>query len=317
MSAWRLESQRRHYSRALLDMGAADPDLVVVGADTTGSLKTREFGEAYPGRLINVGISEQNMICVAAGLALSGKRVYASTFAVFGVALVYNQIRQSIAYPRANVKIVCSHAGLTVGADGATHQINEDVGLMCGLPNMKVVVPADGPQTYLAATAIKDTPGPFYMRISRADLPTVTSLEDGFRPGKAQVLRDGADITLIANGVMVSRCLETADDLERRGVDAAVINLHTVKPLDEATILKYAKRTGAVLTAEEHTLIHGMGVQVSSLLSRHSPTPMRMVGIDDAFGQSGTPDELLTRYGLSREDILKAAEHLLRVKTLA
>jgi len=309
-----MELQRKFYSEALLSLGKEDPRVVVVGADTTGSLQINRFGKAYPSRLFNVGISEQNMICVAAGLALSGKIVYASTFASFGTALVYNQIRQSIAYPNLNVKIVCSHAGVTVGPDGATHQMIEDVGLMCGLPNMKVIVPADAPQTYLATRAIKDAPGPFYMRIGRGEFPTVTSMDLGFEIGKAQILREGKDITLIANGIMLSVCMEAAEKLKTENIDAEVINVHTVKPIDTAAIIQSARKTGGVITAEEHTVIHGLGSQVACILSEHYPVPMRRIGVMDRFGESGKPEELLRKFGLTAENVVSAVMDVIKRK---
>jgi transketolase len=309
-----MELQRQFYSKALVEVGKSDPRVVVVGADTTGSLQTDKFGKEYPGRLFNVGISEQNMICVAAGLALSGKIAFASTFASFGTALVYNQIRQSVAYPDLNVKIVCSHAGLTVGPDGATHQMIEDVGLMCGLPSMKVIVPADAPQTYHATKAITDAPGPFYMRLSRGEFPSVTSMEQRFEIGKAQVMREGKDVSLIANGLMLSKCIEAAEELKVSGIDAMVLNVHTVKPIDADALIKSARVTGAVVTAEEHTVIHGLGSQVASVLSEHYPVPIRMVGVKDRFGESGNPDQILEKHGLTTKNIVAAAKEAMAQK---
>lgn len=311
---WPMELQRQFYSRALIEVGKSDLRVVVVGADTTGSLQTDKFGKEYPGRLFNVGISEQNMICVAAGLALSGKIAFASTFASFGTALVYNQIRQSVAYPNLNVKIVCSHAGLTVGPDGATHQMIEDVGLMCGLPNMKVIVPADAPQSYHATKTIKDAPGPFYMRLSRGEFPSVTSMEQRFELGKAQVMREGKDISLIANGLMLSKCIEAAEELKESGIDAAVLNVHTVKPIDADALIKSARATGAVVTAEEHTVIHGLGSQVASILSEHYPVPVHMIGVKDRFGESGNPDQILEKHGLTVRNIVTAAREAIAKK---
>ena len=311
---WPMELQRQFYSKALVELGKIDQRVVVVGADTTGSLQTDKFGKEFPGRLFNVGISEQNMMCVASGLALSGKIAFASTFASFGTALVYNQIRQSIAYPNLDVKIVCSHAGLTVGPDGATHQMIEDVGLMCGLPNMKVIVPADAPQTYHATKAMKDAPGPFYMRLSRGEFPSVTSMDQRFELGKAQVMRDGKDVCLVANGLMVSRCIEAAEELKANGIDAAVLNLHTVKPLDADTLIKFARETGAVVTAEEHTIIHGLGSQVASVLSEHFPVPVRMVGVKDKFGESGNPEQILEKHGLTTKNIVANAKDVIGKK---
>jgi transketolase len=311
---WPMELQRQFYSKALIELGKEDTRVVVVGADTTGSLQTDKFGKEFPGRLFNVGISEQNMICVAAGLALSGKIAFASTFASFGTALVYNQIRQSIAYPNIDVKIVCSHAGLTVGPDGATHQMIEDVGLMCGLPNMKVIVPADAPQAYHATKAMKSVSGPLYMRLSRGEFPSVTSMEQRFELGKAQVIREGKDVCLIANGLMLSKCIEAAEELKKERVDAAVLNVHTVKPIDADALIRWAESTGAVVTAEEHTIIHGLGSQVASVLSEHCPVPIKMVGVKDKFGESGAPEQLLDKHGLTVKNIVASAKDIVGKK---
>jgi len=311
---WPMELQRQFYSKALIELGKEDTRVVVVGADTTGSLQTDKFGKEFPGRLFNVGISEQNMICVAAGLALSGKIAFASTFASFGTALVYNQIRQSIAYPNIDVKIVCSHAGLTVGPDGATHQMIEDVGLMCGLPNMKVIVPADAPQAYHATKAMKSVSGPLYMRLSRGEFPSVTSMEQRFELGKAQVIREGKDVCLIANGLMLSKCIEAAEELKKERVDAAVLNVHTVKPIDADALIRWAESTGAVVTAEEHKIIHGLGSQVASVLSEHCPVPIKMVGVKDKFGESGAPEQLLDKHGLTVKNIVASAKDIVGKK---
>ena len=281
--------------------------MVVVGADTTESIKTFEFGKAFPDRLFQLGIAEPNMISVAAGLAAAGKIPFASTYSVFGAAHTYNIIRQNVAYTNLNVKIFCSHAGLTVGPDGATHQINEDIALMRGIPRMTVLVPADGPETARCVDAAAAMKGPVYCRFSRTNVPTVTSPGDGFAIGKARVVREGSDVTLIGCGIMVARCLEAADLLHHDGVGARVINLSTVKPLDVATIDRAARETGGIVTAEEHTVVHGIGGAVASAVGASHPVPLAYVGVQDVFGESGEAEELLTKYGLTAKKIAEAA----------
>ena len=302
-----MESQRSYFAKALIELGEKNPNVVVVGADTTESIKTLEFGKKFPDRLFNVGISEQNMISIAAGLAAAGKIAFASTYAVFGVAHTYNVIRQNIAYTKLPVKLFCSHAGITVGQDGATHQLNEDIGLMRGLPNMSVLVPADGPQTANCTHAAVDWPGPVYCRFSRANFPTVTSVEDPFSIGPAYVMRDGSDVTLAACGIMVSRCLQAADDLDARGVSARVINVPTLKPLDSGTLARAARDTGGIVTAEEHSVVHGLGAAIAAAVAREHPVPVEMVGVQDVFGESGDAFELLEKYGLTAAQVAEAA----------
>jgi transketolase len=302
-----MESMRTYFGQAMVDLGRANSHVVVVGADTTQSLKTALFGEAFPERFYNVGIAEQNLMGVAAGLAAAGKIAFAATYSVFGTAQVYNIIRQSIAYPRLNVKIFCSHAGLTVGRDGATHQMNEDVALLRGLPNMTVLVPVDGPELARSVFAAADFEGPVYCRFSREKFPVLTSEEDEFRIGKATVLRDGGDVTLIGCGIMVSRCLAAAENLERDGIDARVINLSSIKPIDRDAIAAAARETGAIVTAEEHSTVHGMGSAVAAVVVEEHPVPMAMVGVEDVFGESGGAWELLDKYGLTSENIYKRA----------
>jgi transketolase len=290
-----------------MDLGRRNPDVVVVGADTTESIKTIDFGKAFPDRLFQLGIAEPNMISVAAGLAAAGKIPFASTYSVFGAAHTYNIIRQNVAYTNLNVKIFCSHAGLTVGPDGATHQINEDIALMRGIPRMTVLVPADAPETAKCVDAAAAMKGPVYCRFSRTNVPTVTSPDDGFAIGKARVFRDGSDVTLIGCGIMVARCIEAADSLDRDGVQARVINLSTVKPLDVATIERAARETGGIVTAEEHTVVHGIGGAVASAVGASHPVPLAYVGVQDVFGESGEAEELLAKYGLTAKKIAEAA----------
>jgi len=286
--------------------------VVVVGADTTESIKTIEFGKAFPDRLFQLGIAEPNMISVAAGLAAAGKIPFAATYSVFGSAHTYNVIRQNVAYTNLNVKIFCSHAGLTVGPDGATHQINEDIALMRGIPRMTVLVPADGPETAKCVDAAAAMKGPIYCRFSRTNVPTVTAAEDGFAIGKARILREGFDVTLIGCGIMVARCLEAAATLEKERISARVVNLSTVKPLDLAMIDRAARETGGIVTAEEHTVVHGIGAAVASAIAANHPVPIAMVGVQDVFGESGEAEELLHKYGLTAEKIVEGAHDVLK-----
>lgn len=309
---WKSESQRTYFGRALVELGKRNPDVVVVGVDTTESVKTIEFGKAYPERLFQLGIAEPNMISVAAGLAAAGKIPYAATYSVFGSAHTYNIIRQNVAYTNLNVKIFCSHAGLSVGPDGATHQLNEDIGLMRGLPRMTVLVPADGPETAKCVDAAAETRGPVYCRFSRANVPTITSKEDPFEVGKASVMRDGQDLTLVGCGLMVARCLQAAEALAKEGVDVRVINLSTVKPFDTATLDRAARETGGIVTAEEHTVVHGIGAAVASMVATNHPVPLAMVGVQDVFGESGEAEELLQKYGLTAERIVLAARDVMK-----
>jgi transketolase len=307
-----MESQRTYFGRALVDLGRRNPNVVVVGADTTESLKSIEFGKTFPERFFQLGIAEPNMISVAAGLAAAGKLPFATTYSVFGSAHTYNIIRQNVAYTNLNVKIFCSHAGLTVGPDGATHQINEDIGLMRGIPRMTVLVPADGPETARCVDAAASMKGPVYCRFSRTNVPTVTATDAAFKIGAAQTLRDGSDVTLVGCGLMVARCLEAADALARAGIDARVINLATVKPLDTATIDRAARETGGIVTAEEHTVVHGIGSAIASEIASNHPVPVAMVGVQDVFGESGEAEELLRKYGLTAERIVDAAHDVIK-----
>ncbi|MEE9237483.1 MAG: transketolase C-terminal domain-containing protein [Thermoplasmata archaeon] len=311
---WKTESSRTYFGQALVELGARRSDIVVVGADTTQSLKTALFGKKFPDRLFNIGIAEQNMMGVAAGLAAAGKVAFACTYSVFGTAQVYNIIRQSIAYPSLPVKIFCSHAGLTVGPDGATHQMNEDISLLRSLPNMKVVVPCDGPEVAKAVDEAADIPGPLYCRFSRARFPTITSPDDPFEIGKATVMREGEDLTFIAVGIMVSRALEAAEELEKQGVRSRVINMSTVKPLDIEAVLKAAKDTGGIVTGEEHTMYGGLGSAVAEVVAQNYPIPIKIIGVPDTFGESGEGFELLEKYGLTAQKMLKAAMDVIRRK---
>lgn len=305
-------SQRKAYARALIDLGSEMRDIVVLDADLSTSTQTAKFGEKFPERFFNCGIAEQNMMGTAAGLAASGKIVFASTFAVFATGRCWDQIRQSISYPKFNVKIVASHAGITVGGDGASHQIAEDIALMRTLPNMTVIVPADANETYKAVRAVVDWPGPCYVRLGRVDFPVITSEEDPFDIGKASIMREGSDVSLVGTGQMVSICLDAAEILEKEGVSAEVINMSTIKPLDETILAKSANSTGAIVTAEEHNFLTGLGSAVACYLVENEQVPMRRVGIPDVFGESGESDELMEKYGLTKERVVTAAKDVIR-----
>jgi len=307
------ENQRNAFGETLLELGKEDSGIVVLGADLACSTKTEIFEKDFPERHFNMGIAEESLMAAAAGLAISGKTVFASTFAVFATARAYDHIRQSIAYTRANVKIVATHGGITVGGDGATHQITEDIALMRVLPNFTVIVPADALETRKVVRAVAKHPGPVYVRLGRADMPVITEGHD-FNIGKATVLRKGKDVTLIGTGIMVYVCLEAAEELEKDGISTRVINLSTIKPLDEETIIKAAKETGAVVTAEEHNVEMGMGSAIAMVLAEHKHVPMKRVGIPDVFGESGESEELMEKYGLTKESIVKAAHDVIKRK---
>lgn len=292
-----------------------NPEVVALCADLTGSLKLEKFAKDFPERFFQAGIAEANMMGVAAGLTIGGKIPLATTFANFGTGRVYDQIRQSIAYSDKNVKICCSHAGLTLGEDGATHQILEDVGMMKMLPHMTVVVPADYNQTRLATKAVVKHHGPSYLRFGRPSWPIFTPAEDEtFLIGKAQFLSEGSDVTIIACGHLVWNAVVAGQELEKRGLSVEVINMHTIKPLDEAAIIKSVSKTKCVVTAEEHQRNGGLGESVAGVLARSLPAPIEMVAVNDSFGESGTPGELLEKYGLAPKDIVSAAERVLQRK---
>ena len=307
--------QRKEYGRALVDLGNVREDVVVLDADLSGSTRTADFAKAYPQRFFNCGIAEANMIGTAAGLAASGKVAFASTFAVFATGRCWDQIRQSVAYPDLNVKIVATHAGISVGPDGASHQTMEDLALMRTIPNMTVVCPADGPETYKATFALAETEGPCYMRMGRSDVPVITDKDSPFQIGKGQLLRDGDDVTLVGTGQMVAACLEAATALKADGISARVINISTIKPLDEALLVKAAKETGCIVTAEEHNRLSGLGAAVATCLVERVNVPIQIVGMDDVFGESGESDELLMKYGLTAESVVESARNAIRRRT--
>ncbi len=300
---------RSGFGAGLLELGKTNPNVVALCADLKGSLKMDAFEQAFPYRFFQAGIAEANMMCVAAGLATAGKIPFTGTFANFSTGRVYDQIRQSIAYSEKNVKICASHAGLTLGEDGATHQILEDIGLMRMLPGMTVVVPCDYNQTRLATIAIADYSGPVYLRFGRPKVDIFTPENDPtFEIGKAQILVEGTDVSIFACGHLVWTALQAAKVLQEKGISAEVINLHTIKPLDEAAILASVRKTGCVVTAEEHNILGGMGDAVAHVLSRNLPTPHEYVGVNDSFGESGEPEQLMVKYGLDCPHIVAAAE---------
>ncbi len=309
---WEMAKQRDAYGKTLAQLGRERDDIVVLGADLCGSCKLKDFGEEFPERFFNCGIAEQNVMGISAGLAASGKTVFSSTFAVFATGRAYDQIRQSIAYPNLNVKIVATHAGITVGGDGASHQMLEDIALMRVLPNVDVVAPADYHETGKAIRAVSEANGPYYVRLGRVNVPIITEEEDPFEIGVATTLKDGSDVTLIGTGIMVSRCLKAAKILEKQhDIDARVINMSTIKPLDEDTIVKAAKETGGVVTAEEHVVSQGMGSGISQVLSESYHVPMKRVGIPNVFGESGGSEELMDKYGLTAKDIVESTHDVI------
>lgn len=305
---------RSGFGEGLRILGETNPDVVALCADLTGSLKMDAFQKNHPDRFFQIGIAEANMIGIAAGMTIGGKIPFTGTFANFSTSRVYDQIRQSVAYSRKNVKICASHAGLTLGEDGATHQVLEDIGMMRMLPNMTVVVPADYNQTLQATLAIAEWEGPVYLRFGRPSVPIFTPEDAVFQIGKADLLVQGNDVTIIACGHMVWKALEAQVQLAEKGISAEVINMHTIKPLDTEAILSSVAKTGCVVTAEEHMMNGGLGDAVAQVLSKNSPAPQEFVAVNDTFGESGTPNELLKKYHLETTDIVLAAERVLARK---
>lgn len=297
------------YGKALAELGRRDQRVVALDADLSKSTMTAFFAEEFPERFFNMGIAEQSLMGTAAGLALSGKIPFASTFAIFATGRAYEPVRNAIAYPRVNVKIAATHAGLTVGEDGASHQAVEDIALMRSVPNMTVIVPADAEETKQAVYAVAAYNGPVYLRLGRPAVPLIYDSSYNFQIGRAHRLRSGKDAAIIACGFMVNQALQAADELLAEGIEAMVINMSTVKPVDREAILA-AAATGAVVTAEEHSIIGGLGSAVAEVLAVEKPTPMTMVGIEDSFGESGTPAELMHKYGLTAAAIKKAIKRL-------
>ncbi|MGI6587228.1 MAG: transketolase family protein [Peptococcia bacterium] len=305
---------REGYGKALAKLGAEQKNVVVLDADLSKSTKSYEFCKHYPERFFNMGIAEQNLMGTAAGLAASGKIAFASTFAIFATGRAFEQIRNSIAYPKLNVKIAASHAGLTVGADGASHQAIVDMSIMRSLPNMTVIAPADGVEAEKAVFAAAQYEGPVYLRLGRSAVPVIYGEEHEFKIGEASQLREGHDATIIACGIMVAESLQAAEELAEEGLTVRVINMATIKPLDQEAVLRAAKETGAIVTAEEHSIIGGLGSAVAEVLVENVPVPMERVGVKDVFGESGEPEELLVKYGLTIKDIKEAVYRVLQRK---
>ena len=299
---------REAYGRTLVALGRENPDIVVLDADLSKSTMTHYFAKEFPSRFFDCGIAEQNMIGIAAGLAASGKIAFASTFAVFATGRCFDQLRMSVSQPRLNVKVVATHGGISVGEDGLSHHAIEDVALACSLPGFNVIVPADGEETAQAIRVVAATPGPFYVRLGRPKVPRVSKEGYQFVLGKAALLREGLDITIIADGIMVAAALDAAGSLAKLGIDCRVLNMPTVKPLDIDAITKAAVETGAIVTAEEHLEHGGLGARVAQVVVQHRPVPISFVAIKDMYAQSGSPEELLRRYGLTAADIEKAVK---------
>jgi transketolase len=305
---------RSGFGVGLSELGEKKPKVVALCADLTGSLKMDAFAKKHPERFFQVGIAEANMMGIAAGLTIGGYIPFTGTFANFSTGRVYDQIRQSIAYSNKNVKICASHAGLTLGEDGATHQILEDIGLMKMLPGMTVINTCDFNQTKAATIAIADMVGPVYLRFGRPAIPVFTPADQKFEIGKAVTFTEGTDVTIFATGHLVWKALEAESALREKGISVEVINIHTIKPLDATAILKSVKKTKCVVTAEEHNMFGGLGDSIAHLLAKELPTPIEFVAVKDSFGESGTPDELMKKYGLDIPDIIKAVEKVISRK---
>lgn len=305
---------RSGFGDAMTELGQTHPNVVALCADLVGSLKLDNFIKNHPERFFQIGIAEANMIGIASGLSISGKVPYATTFANFGSGRVYDQIRQSVAYSDKNVKIAVSHAGLTLGEDGATHQILEDLAMMRAMPNMVVINPCDYNQTKAATKAIADYHGPVYLRFGRPVVPVFTDPDQKFEIGKAWMVNEGTDVTIVATGHLVWEAIQAGEKLEELGISAEIINIHTIKPLDTAALLKSVKKTRCVVTCEEHQANGGLGDAVAQLLSVNSPTPQEYIAVNNSFGESGTPDQLMKKYGLKAENIVAAAQKVISRK---
>ena len=305
---------REAYGRALVELGKKNSAVVVLDADLSKSTKTADFAKVFPDRFFNMGVAEQNLIGTAAGLAAAGKTAFASTFAVFAAGRAFDQIRNSVAYNRLNVKIAATHAGITVGEDGGSHQAIEDIALMRSLPNMTVFVPADEAETAGAVEAAAQMSGPVYIRLGRSGVPPIHGEDFRFETGKAVVVREGRDAAVIATGIMVTAALEAADALAGEGIEVRVISMHTIKPLDVKAIVSAARETGALVTAEEHSVIGGLGGAVSEAVCDHFPVPVKRVGVQDVFGESGSPNELLEKFGLTSPAIVEAVKGVMKRK---
>lgn len=305
---------RSGFGAGLLEAGRKNENVVALCADLVASLKMQDFINEFPERFIQVGIAEANMIGIAAGLTIGGKIPFTGTFANFSTGRVYDQIRQSVAYSDKNVKICASHAGLTLGEDGATHQILEDIGLMKMLPGMTVINPCDYNQTKAATMAIAEYEGPVYLRFGRPVVPIFTDADQKFEIGKAWMVNEGADVSIFATGHLVWEAIQAGEKLAEMGIDAEIINIHTIKPLDAEAVLKSVAKTGCVVTAEEHNRLGGLGDSIAQLLATNTPAPQEYVAVNDSFGESGTPAQLMTKYGLDAEHIIKAVQKVIARK---
>jgi len=304
-------SLRGQYGNTLIDLGSRNKDIVVLDADLAKSTKTIGFGEKYHNRFFDMGLSEQDMISTAAGIALTGKTVFASSFSVFLTGRVFDQVRQSVCYNQANVKLIATHSGLGVGEDGATHQALEDIAIMRSLPNMRVIVPADSIETASVIEYVSKEYGPFYVRLTRSDLPIVNDTKYKYELGKSKILTKGSDIVIFAIGSMVEKALESSAKLKKLSISASVVNLSSIKPLDEDTIINLAKETGSVITMEDHSVIGGMGSAISELLSQKHPTKMKIIGVENSFGRSGKIEDLYNHFNLTSERVVEEAKILI------
>ena len=305
---------RSGFGAGLLEAGKKNENVVALCADLVGSLKMEAFIKEFPERFFQIGIAEANMMGIAAGMTIGGKVPFTGTFANFSTGRVYDQIRQSIAYSDKNVKICASHAGLTLGEDGATHQILEDIGMMKMLPGMTVINPCDYNQTKAATIAIAEHHGPVYLRFGRPVVPIFTDPDQKFEIGKAWMVNEGKDVSIFATGHLVWEAIQAGEKLAEMGIDAEIINIHTIKPLDEEAVLKSVAKTGCVVTAEEHNRLGGLGDSIAQLLAKNNPTPQEYIAVDDSFGESGKPAELMTKYGLDAENIVKAVQKVMARK---
>lgn len=310
-----MAATRDAYGKVLVELGKINNDIVVLDADLSSSTKTVLFAKAFPDRFFDMGVAEQDMIGTAAGLASCGKIAFASTFAVFGSGRAWDQIRVSLAYTRSNVKVVVTHGGITTGEDGATHQANEDIAIIRAIPNMTVIVPSDAVETEKVIKCLVKEHGPAYVRLSRLSTPIINNDPNyEFTIGKAVIMKDGKDATIIACGIMVAQALQAAEILSKEGINVRVVNMHTIKPLDKQMIIKCAEETGAIVTAEEHSIIGGLGSAVAEVVVENKLVPMHRVGTRDMFGESGSPKELLEKYGLTPAEIVLAVKNTIKRK---
>ncbi len=309
-----VESPRKAYGEALIALGESDPDMVVMDADLSTSTKTAMFAKKFNDRFFNAGIAEQNMMAMAAGLSIDTRTVFVSTFAIFAAGRAYDQIRQSIAYSSLNVKIVATHGGITVGGDGASHEMIEDIGLMYGLPNMKIFIPVDSNETYNGIISIAKIKGPFYVRLSRMETETITERETEFKINEIPVLREGSDAVIVGTGQVLKRALDVAESLKKQNIDVAVYNMHTIKPVNREEIERIARKYGVIVTIEEHNINTGVGAIISSVTSDVYPVHVVKLGIHDIFGESGEADELMDKYGLSVKDIEEGVKYAMKIR---